>query len=136
MMYFVRLTFSANMPYSTRDMPMVMAKRQGPNKSPTVLETPRAVSAKRDAHCAMASSDAPEQSIRIRKTQKIFMPKSLRMGILVSSLVKELMGTRENRSAVSKGIIAQSAQRSGHMLCPKKTKNAVVPKTASICPQQ
>ena len=51
-------------------MPMVTAKRQGPTRSPTVLEKPRAASVKAEAHWAMESSEAPAQTIRIIASQK------------------------------------------------------------------
>ena len=51
-------------------MPMSTAKAQGPAMSPTVLLTPSAVSAKAEAHCAMAISEAPAQTMRTSSTQK------------------------------------------------------------------
>jgi hypothetical protein len=39
------------------------SSQQGPAISPTAFEKPRADSAYADAHCAIASSDAPEQTI-------------------------------------------------------------------------
>ena len=51
-------------------MPIVTANRQGPARSQTVLLNPRPDSTKADAHCAIESSDAPEQTISTTATQK------------------------------------------------------------------
>ena len=51
-------------------MPIVIANKHGPAKSPTDLVNPNADSAKADAHCAIAISEAPAQIIRIIATPK------------------------------------------------------------------
>ena len=59
----VKSSFPLIFPYSIRDIPINTANKQGPAKSPTVLETPIADSVNADAHCAIEASDAPEQII-------------------------------------------------------------------------
>ena len=49
---------------------MHTANAHSPDRSPTVLLTPRADSANADAHWLIACSQAPEQTIRTMNSQK------------------------------------------------------------------
>ena len=53
-------------------IPIKTANRQGPIKSPKAFETPSPLSAKAEAHCDIASSDAPASIISAAKIQKLF----------------------------------------------------------------
>ena len=62
-MNFLKSSLSPNLPKNTLEMPIIMAKQQGPSRSPSVLETPSEDSANADAHWLIPCSDAPAQSI-------------------------------------------------------------------------
>ncbi|MEE0419744.1 MAG: hypothetical protein UDG86_06845 [Lachnospiraceae bacterium] len=99
-----------------------MAKAHGPNRSPAVLDTWRADSAKKDAHWEMACSDAPEQIINRRNIQKSFMEKSwlTAMGLCPSPMV--LRGTLAKSRALHSGMMAQSEARMRQPEIPTVTK--------------
>lgn len=81
---------------------------QGPARSPTVLETPRPLSAKAEAHWLMACSQAPAATISRAKTQKSFMENSLPRGRLSPSWVRGAMGTWVKYTALHRGRMAHS----------------------------
>ena len=89
-----RLSFEPKAEYRTRDNPIHTAKRQGPSRSPIVLETPKPSSAKADAHCATASSQLPAQTIKSAKSQKIFVPNNFRTVMPCPSSTRGKMGTK------------------------------------------
>ena len=69
---FFKGIWSEYFPYRALAAPMHRAKVQGPARSPTVLETFRADSAKAEAHWLMACSEAPAQIIRTITSQNNF----------------------------------------------------------------
>ena len=94
-MLFVKFSFSLIFPYNMREIPMKAANRQGPAKSPTVLDTPRADSVNADAHCAIVASDAPEQIISKSIIHSSGSRSNLRRGRPFAVLYQALYGTGE-----------------------------------------
>ena len=76
----------------TRLIPMETAKRQGPARSPTVLDNPSADSTKADAHCAMDISAAPAQIISTKPRKNIGVLKRVRIVMLLPSSTSGSIG--------------------------------------------
>ena len=82
-----------NLAYTALEVPMSSANRHGPKRSPMVLPTCRADSAKAEAHWLMACSEAPEHTISSTNSQNTPLPASCRMLMPLSSPVILRMGT-------------------------------------------
>ena len=80
------------LPKKTRLMPITTANMQGPARSPTVLDSPSADSAKADAHWAIDSSEAPEHTISTQASQKKGVANSLPMDMPLPSSTRCSMG--------------------------------------------
>ena len=109
-------------------MPINMANKQGPAKSPTVLETPMADSVKADAHCAMEASDAPEHTINRIINQKIGVFSSSRMPILLPSSTNRSIGQLIKLNVLYSGTNAQIKVSIFQFAKPNTAKKKVEPK--------
>ena len=102
------MLFGFKLPKRSLPIPINTAKAQGPSKSPRVLDTPSPISQKNDAHCAIASSEAPAQSIITSISQKLlFKTSDLNRFAPFLSPSKELIGTKVKRIKVKIGITDQ-----------------------------
>ena len=98
--------------YTSRDRPISRAKDRGPARSPTVLDTPSADSAKALAHWEMESSLAPAQAISSRNSQNRGVRNSCpRERPDSPSGVRVARGTWVNTRALTRGSRAQSMAR-------------------------
>ena len=105
-------SLSPKNPYRTLPEPISTAKRHGPSRSPVNLFTPRLFSANADAHCAIAISLAPAQSIKAVHMIKVGCLNSSEMRISLSpSGTGGMIGTFINANILMKGIIAQTIGR-------------------------
>lgn len=115
---------------------MSTANKQGPAKSPTVLETPRPLSAKAEAHWLMESSQAPAANIRAAKIQNSLLVSSLPRGRPSPSSVRWAMGTLVNHRALAKGSRAHSSASTVQLPLPNSCKNRVERRITPTLPQQ
>ena len=116
---------------------MRRAKDMGPARSPTVLLTPRPLSAKVEAHWLTACSLAPALSIIRKRIQKIFMEKSCFMVSPVSpSSMMGAMGVRAKTRVLRIGTMAQIRASSFQLEIPASLKKMVEISTTPIWPQQ
>lgn len=133
---FARSSLSLNLPYSIRDIPISSANRHGPARSPTVLDTPTADSVKADAHCAIVTSDAPEQTISIIISQKIGVFKSPPMLMLLPSSTNRSIGQLIKLKVLHNGTSAQINVSIFQFSIPNTAKKKVEPRITHIAPQQ
>ena len=132
----VRSNFSLNLPYRRRDSPMKRAKRPGPARSPTVLETPSADSVKAEAHWAIVASDAPEQTISIIISQNSGSPSRSRTRMLSPSSTSRSIGQLTKLKALQSGISAKRIVRIFQCSMPTSAKKRVEPTITPSAPQQ
>lgn len=115
---------------------MKAANRQGPARSPTVLETPSADSVKAEAHWAIVASEAPEQTISSTMAHSSGC-RSSRPGDRPSpSATKRPMGQVRNRKTLTSGTSAHSSASTRQRPTPNTAKNSVEPRMTPTAPQQ
>ena len=132
----VKSSFSLNLPYSIRDIPINMANKHGPAKSPIALNTPIADSVNADAHWDIVASDAPEHTISNIISQKI--------GVFSNALIRMLLPSSTNRSigqliklrVLYSGTNAQMKVSIFQFSTPNTAKKNVEPRITAIAPQQ
>ena len=125
-----------NFAYKSRAVPIRMAKRQGPSRSPSVLLTPSPLSAKVDAHWLMDCSAAPESAISATNSQNVGERTSFFTGMLSPSAAGEGTGTNANKMAFKRGRHAQMRHKILQCSEPNAAKNAVEKATTAADPQQ
>lgn len=135
-MVLVKSNFSLSFPYRILEIPIKAANKQGPAKSPTVLETPIADSVKADAHCAIEASEAPAQIISKINSQNNGNLSRWLVRIRWSSSTSRSIGQNIKLNAFQNGIIAQSTVRIFQFSIPNTVKNSVEPKITATAPQQ
>ena len=133
---FVRSSFSLILPYSIRDISIKTANRQGPARSPIVLETPRADSVNADAHCAIAASDAPAQIISKIISQNSGKLSSFRIDKLSPFSSRRSIGQVIKLKVFTNGISAQISVSIFQFFTPNTAKKSVEPIITPTAPQQ
>ena len=105
-------------------------------RSPTVLEKPSAASVKAEAHWAIASSEAPAQTISRIASQKTGSRNSSRIFIPLPSSVSRSMGQVAKLYMLYSGTRAQT--QASHFQCsiPNTAKNSVERRITPTEPQQ
>ena len=130
-------SLSANLPYRARAVPIVMANAHGPSKSPIVLVMCRPFSANVLAHCDIACSDAPAQTIITISSQNTRLVSIRFIGICcASSGTIGYSGTKEKYTAFAIGTIIHRSVSTRQLAVPNAAKNSVESSTSATCPQQ
>lgn len=96
--------------------------------------SPRADSAKEDAHCAIETSLAPAPTIRRINTQKAGFLKSSAIVISLPSSVSRSIGQTAKLYALTKGTTAHTQAAQRQFSIPKSAKNAVESSTTPTTP--
>lgn len=122
--------------YKTLATPISTANIQGPRRSPTVFETPSPLSANIDAHCATASSAAPEHVIRTIKSQKSDEENSFPVPSLSPSSLSDIMGTKQNITVVTSGTSVHNTVSIRQFSVPNTAKNSDDSAITITLPQQ
>ena len=115
---------------------MNTANRQGPAKSPTVLETPIADSVNADAHWAIEASDAPEHIISSIRSQNNGNLSSWLVFILSPSSTNRSIGQEIKLNALYRGTSAQISVSIFQFVKPNTVKKIVEPRITPTAPQQ
>ena len=135
-MYFTRFIFSPYFPNIIRFIPIVTANIHGPKRSPIVFDNPSAASAYADAHCAIASSDAPAHTIRHIDAQKRGILKSFLMPIPCPSSTIGTIGQVAKLKMLYAGISAHITASHFQLSIPNILKNKVDITIVPTVPQQ
>ena len=91
---------------------------------------------KAEAHWAMASSEAPAQTISTMNSQKIFVRSSSPTDMLSPSATMGSMGQVAKLKMLYSGTRAQMQARIRQCSVPKAAKKAVEPRMVPVVPQQ
>ena len=134
--YFLISIFSLNLLKIILPVPISTAKAIGPARSPTVFETPSAVSAKDDAHWLIASSAAPEQTIRITAIMKNLFLKRFSFLVFLFSSSGSIIGTRLKNMPFKRAKMQNAKERKRQLSLPKNAKNILETAITITVPQQ
>ena len=123
-------------PKNTLESPISAANAHGPKRSPSVLETFSPSSANREAHCDMASSDAPAHTMTAKKSQNAPLRNSCPIGTASPSSTSLRKGTRALKNRLHSGTSIQQSGRIRQFSTPASRKYRVERATTPICPQE
>ncbi len=117
-----------------RAVPIRAAKAMGPARSPTHFSTPRALSAKAEAHCETDCSQAPAHIIITKSSQKMRRRSRVPSGMSSTpdSSASVWMGTCVKTNMLSAGTTAQMRAATRQCSMPKTAKKTVESSTTPI----